>query len=49
MNNKLPPFGDLLNAGIQTIKNLSNRNRISQNVFLGNVKVSLVFMQNIKI
>nr|DAN76858.1 MAG TPA: Restriction endonuclease [Caudoviricetes sp.] len=33
MNNKLPPFGDLLNAGIQTIKNLSNRNRISQNVF----------------
>lgn len=30
---KLPPFGDLLNAGIQTIKNLSSRNNISQNLF----------------
>ncbi len=35
MNNisKLPTFGDLLNAGIQTIKNLSNRNSIGQTVF----------------
>lgn len=30
---KLPPFGELLNAGIQTIKNLSGRNTISQNLF----------------
>lgn len=33
MTTKLPAFGDLLNAGIQTIKNLSGRNRISQNIF----------------
>lgn len=33
MTVKMPPFGDLLNAGIQTIKNLSGRNRISQNIF----------------
>lgn len=33
MSVKLPPFGDLLNAGIQTIKNLSGRNNISQNMF----------------
>lgn len=30
---KLPPFGELLNFGIQTIKNLSGRNNISQNLF----------------
>lgn len=33
MSKKLPPFGELLNAGIQTIKNLSGRNNISQNMF----------------
>lgn len=31
--NQLPPFGDLLNAGIQTIKGLSRRASISQNMF----------------
>ncbi|WP_131669747.1 restriction endonuclease [Psychrobacter pygoscelis] len=31
--NKIPTFGELLNAGIQTIKNLSNRNTIGQTVF----------------
>ena len=30
---KLPPFGDLLNSGIQTLKNLSGRSSISQNLF----------------
>ena len=25
---KLPPFGDLLNSGIQTLKNLSGRSSI---------------------
>lgn len=30
---KLPTFGELLNAGIQTIKNLSGRSGISQNLF----------------
>lgn len=30
---KLPAFGDLLNAGIQTIKNLSTRNTISRTIF----------------
>lgn len=30
---KLPAFGDLLNAGIQTIKNLSTRNTIGRTVF----------------
>lgn len=33
MSTKLVPFGDLVNAGIQTVKNLSGRNRISQNMF----------------
>ena len=31
--NKLPAFGDLLNAGIQSIKNLSTRNTIGQTMF----------------
>lgn len=31
--NKIPTFGELLNAGIQTIKNLSSRNSIGQAVF----------------
>ena len=30
---KLPAFGDLLNAGIQTLKQLNSRNTISQNLF----------------
>lgn len=30
---KLPAFGDMLNAGIQTIKNLSTRNTIGRTVF----------------
>lgn len=30
---KIPAFGDLLNAGIQTIKQLNARNTISQNLF----------------
>lgn len=31
--NKIPTFGELLNAGIQTIKTLSNRNSIGQALF----------------
>ncbi|MGP5201671.1 hypothetical protein ACTXKB_02770 [Psychrobacter aquimaris] len=30
---KLPAFGDMLNAGIQTIKNLSTRNTVGRTVF----------------
>ena len=30
---KLPAFGDMLNAGIQTVKNLSTRNTIGRTVF----------------